>query len=299
MPSAAARISTTTRRRATWVLAAAVACAVAYPLAGYVAASRLVGRARAPFAEPAPDGYEGLRLRGADAIELGAWWRSPAAPRAVVVLAHGNGASRRDLREAADAFVADGCAVLPVTLRAHGDSGGTRNDMGLGARRDIEAAVDFARERLPERPIYVYAVSLGAAAALFAAESLGERVAGYVLVAPYADLREAVRRRTRRYLWPGLDQLAYGSLLLGGRLALPELDRIRPVTAARAVPPSASLLVIAGTADDRAPVSDARRIAEASGHGTVLAVEGLDHDALGRLVHHESWTQVLTFTHPH
>ena len=274
------------------------ACALVYPAIGWATARYLTRRARPPFEEPPPPGYEGLRLEAADGTGLGAWWRAPEEPRAVVVLAHGNGASRGQMRGIADALARAGCAVLPLSLRAHGDSGGERNDIGLSARRDVVAGVDEARRRLPGVPVAVYGSSLGAAAALFAAEELGARVDAYLLVAPYADLRVAVRRRTRRYLPPILDQLAYGALRVGGPLALPELDRIRPVVAARGVPASARVILVAGAADDRAPASDAEAIAARIPGARVRVVPGLDHEDLDELPAHEAWADVLATLDP-
>lgn len=201
--------------------------AIAYVGVGYAVARVLTGRARATFAEPAPDGYRDVRPRTSDGLRIGGWWRAPEAPRATVVLAHGNGASRRQQLDQANAFL-----------------------------------------------------------------ELGERVDTYVLVGAYTDLRVAVRRRTRRYLPPGIELLAYGALLTGGRLALPELDRIRPVEAATRVPERARVLLVAGGADDRAPPSDSEAIAANLAHARVVIAEGLDHEDLRELPRRPEWDEV-------
>lgn len=266
---------------------------IAYAGVGWATARALTRRARPAFAEPTPEGFEAVRLRTRDGLAVGGWWRSPERPRAVVVLAHGNGASRSALREEAAALVDQGCAVLPISLRAHGDSEGDRNDIGASARLDVIAAVEHARARRPGVPVIVFGSSLGAAAALFAGEELGERVDAYVLVGVFADLRLAVRRRTRRYLPVGVEALAYGALRLGAQIELPELDRNRPVDAARRLPPTTRVLLIAGGADDRAPPSDARAIAAALSNARVVVVEGLDHEDLGELPSRPEWRHVL------
>lgn len=184
------------------------------------------------------------------------------------------------LREPARQLLSMGVSVLSVTLRAHGDSGGERNNLGLDARLDVTAAVEHLQQHQPGVPVLVYGKSLGAAAALFAAGSLGERVSGYVLVAPFAALRLAVERRTQRYLPPGIDRLAYTALLLGSYLALPELDEIEPARAAGQMPCHTPVLVFAGTADDRAPPSDARRIVASLTRARVVVVPGAGHDDL-------------------
>lgn len=81
--------------------------------------------------------------------------------------------------------------VRPISLRAHGDSEGSRNDMGWSARLDIQAAVLHAPTVRSDLPAFVYGSSLGAGAALFAAESTGSRVDGYILVAAIFGVRFA------------------------------------------------------------------------------------------------------------
>ncbi|MCA9610763.1 MAG: hypothetical protein KC619_34445, partial [Myxococcales bacterium] len=161
---------------------------------------------------------------------------------------------------------------------------GLRNDLGWSARHDVVAAVAEAHRRAPDAPVVVYGTSLGAAAALFAARALGHEVAAYVL---------AVRRRTRRYLPPIVEALAYHSLATGGRLALPHVDDIRPADAARGLSTRARVLIVAGGDDDRAPPSDARAIAAHAPHATVLVVDGLDHGDIGGLVTRDAWREVL------
>lgn len=264
-----------------------------YPASGWLVAEVLTRRSRPPFAEPAPQGYEALRLRTADGLQIGAWFHPGDGP--TVVLAHGNSASRTRLVPTARAFERLGCTTMAVSLRAHGDSEGERNDIGLGARLDVETAVSEARRRRPGRAVILFGSSAGAAASVFAAAELDDDVDGLILLGPYADLRDAVRRRTERYLWPGFDLLAYGALLSGGRLALPELDRIRPEAAATRVSRRTRALLVAGGDDDRAPPTDARRIARGLAHARVVVAPGMQHEDLGSIAQHDAWHDVTAF----
>ena len=146
--------------------------------------------------------------------------------------------------------------MLPVTLRAHGDSSGNSNDFGYSARLDVASAVAYLEARRPGRPIFILGASLGAAAATFAAKDLGTRVAGYILEAPYRDLRSAVRNRTSSALPPGLEWLAYQGLVLVSPLVLPHLDQISPRNAIAGVPDRIPVLLIAGRHDDKARPED-------------------------------------------
>jgi alpha-beta hydrolase superfamily lysophospholipase len=251
-------------------------------------AERLVARAepRGPAPEPPADlPIETLRLHSEDGLELGAWWlpaaRSSSVGRQVVVLVHGNGGSRASELGPARVWRGLGADCLLLTVRAHGDSEGERNDIGWSARLDVAAAVAEAERRAPGASILVHGTSLGAAAAVFAAPSLGSRVGAYLLEAPYARLSDAVRRRTALYLPPGLDALAFAGLRLAAAWSLPELDRIRPVEAVAQLPRGAAVWILAGTADRRAPPEDARALAAASAAPVRLEwIEGADHGSI-------------------
>ena len=196
-------------------------------LVSFVAAYLLTRRTRPPFAEPAPDvtwgRLEAHRITTGDGQRLGAWYAEGGDGPSVLLL-HGNGGSRRNCLARAATLCSEGrCAVLLVSLRAHGDSTGRFNNIGYGARRDVVAAVEFLRGRRPGKPVVVLGVSMGAAAALFAAGDLGARVDGYILESPYRDLETAVWNRTRAYLPPVLDRVAYLGLRVAAAVILPDL----------------------------------------------------------------------------
>ena len=169
---------------------------------------------------------------------------------------------------AAELAASVGHPVLLLSMRAHGDSTGDRNDFGFGfgfgfgARRDVLAVVTRLETRCPNRPPVIWGRSLGAAAAVFAAEELGGRVRGYLLECPYQDLRTAVRNRTRQYLPPVLDFVAYAGLRTVAPAALPDFDRISPVDAIAGISSQSRMLILAGGADRRATPAEARTLHE-------------------------------------
>lgn len=270
------------RRRCVWLAALVALSVVAWLSASYAAVYHLTRRARPPYSEPAPEVAWGhvtpIRLTTADGQELGAWFIDGRADRPLVVLLHGNGGSRSACLAEAELVARAGHPVLMVSLRAHGDSTGDVNDFGFSARRDVVAAVEWVRERHPGRPVVVWGRSLGSAAALFAAAELDARVCGYVLECPYQDLRTATRNRTRTYLPPVLEFVAYTGFSAVVPLVLPHADDISPLNSARGVPSSARVLVLAGTADRRATAAEAAAIAETIGaRAELVVIEGGDH----------------------
>jgi alpha-beta hydrolase superfamily lysophospholipase len=200
-----------------------------------------------------------------------------------VVVLHGNRGCRRDGLTAAEFFAGQGCSVLLVSLRAHGDSSGEVNDFGYCARRDVVAAVEFLENERPGRRIIINGTSLGAAAAIFASADLGERVSGYVLESPYRDLHRAVRNRTAVYLPPVLDSIAYTGVALVGPLILPDADRISPINHVGDIPSSVPVLFLSGTRDNRACPSEAQELCDRiASHGRLVLFEGAGHGSLIR-----------------
>jgi len=232
--------------------------------ASFAVAYRLTRRDRPPFNEPVPavswGKVEPHRLRTRDGQEVGAWFVRGDEQAPSVLLLHGNGGSRIQCLDRAELLAAEGCTLLLVSLRAHGDSTGEFNDIGYSARHDVIAAVEFLERHRPGKPIVVLGASLGAAAAVFASGELAHRVMGYILESPYKDLKTAVRNRTENALPPVLDELAYRGLLLVSCWILPDLNKISPLAAIGGIPGDVPVLILAGGDDRHARPEEARAL---------------------------------------
>ena len=250
-----------------------------------VVAFRLTRRARPRFDEPAPrvawGPIEDARLQTRDGQEIGAWFVEGESAAPSVLVLHGNKGSRGNSLKRAEFLAQAGCAVLMISLRAHGDSTGDFNDIGYSARQDVIAAVAFLEAKRPGRPIVVLGTSLGSAAAVFASAELGHRVQGYILESPYQDLKTAVWNRTQTYLPPLLAQISYVGLRLVGPAFLPQLDAIAPVRAIDGIPADVPVLILAGAADALARPEEARALWQrVSRHGRLLLFPGANHNNL-------------------
>lgn len=277
----------TKQRMRRWLIFAVVAFAF-WLLASFGVTYRLTRRSRPPFAEPAPrvswGRLEAHGITTADGQQLGSWYAEGKDDAPSVVLLHGNGGSRWNCLSRASLLASEGgCAVLLVSLRAHGDSTGQVNDVGYSARRDVIAAVEFIRERRPGKPVIILGVSMGAAAALFAAEELGGSVRGYILESPYRDLKTAAWNRTEAYLPPLLDRLAYLGLRVAAPLILPEFEAISTIRAIDRVPADIPILILSGSDDPLArPAESLALYDRVRSHGRVEVFEGGGHhDLLG------------------
>ncbi|HEV3342360.1 MAG TPA: alpha/beta fold hydrolase, partial [Pirellulales bacterium] len=201
-----------------------------------------------------------------------------------VLLLHGNGSSRTAMQNVMRMLVAEELTVMSISLRAHGDSTGEINDFGFGARHEVVAAVRFLEAEFPGRPIYIVGRSLGAAAALFAADELGDRVAGYLLEQPYTDLAGATWNRLQSRLPPVLDWVAYRGMRCCAVALFPvDLAIVAPADHLLSIPKEVPITIATGSADRHARLEEVRdmhrRVAD---HTRLIVFEGAEHVDLDR-----------------
>lgn len=269
------------RRLKRWFIAVCV-MVLAWLLSSLVAVYVMTRRPRRLFAEPAPrvawGHLESLRLTTRDGEELGAWLAEgdPEAP--CVLYFHGIRGSRRNCLDRAAIAARDGNAVMLVSLRAHGDSTGEFNDIGLSARHDVVAAVEYLERRRPGRPVIILGTSMGAAAAVYATRELNTRVSGYVFESLYKDIHTAVWNRTEVTLPPIVSTVAYLGLSVTAPLVLHDLDAMAPVEAIDGVPRDVPVLILAGGRDRRAHPSESRAVFErVRSHAKFTIFDTADH----------------------
>ena len=268
-------------------LAVAVLTVVAVWLAvSAFVAWKFTRRSREPFAEPAPNvawaKLETVRLKTCDNQRIGGWLACGEADKPCVLLLHGNGDSRSGMLPVMQHLAEAKFTVLAISLRAHGDSSGDINDIGWSARHDVVAAVSFLREKFTERPIFVVGRSLGAAAAIFAAEEVKNDVAGYFLEQPYKDLESAVWNRLEHNLPPVFDWVAYAGLRLWAPVFLPVApEQISPYAHIAAIPQNVPVVFVTGSADRHTRLDDVKSlVARVSSHAKLVIFEGAAHISL-------------------
>jgi len=256
-------------------------------LVSFIVAYRMTRRLAPLEPQPAPEfawgNAESLRIATSDGQDLGAWFIDGKPGQPAVLLLHGhNGAfGRGECLPQARMFASVGCPTLLISMRAHGDSTGDYDDIGYSSRHDVVAAVDWLEKNQPGRQIVIFGQSKGAAAAVFAARELGDRVDGYILTCPYQDLRTAVWNRAKAVLPPVLDIIGYTGLLIVSPTVLPHLDEISPEKAACHIPARVPVLVMAGGADDLALPKEAKAIcARIQGPAELVIVENAGHAQL-------------------
>ncbi len=126
---------------------------------------------------------------------LEAWLIEAGPSHGMVVLFHGYSGSRSDLLPQAAAFHELGFACLLVDFRGSGGSTGATTTIGFGEADDVVAAVAYARNRLAAEAVFIYGVSMGAAASLRALGPLGLRADGLIVESPFDRLLSTVENR--------------------------------------------------------------------------------------------------------
>lgn len=201
---------------------------------------------------PPPGGLEEVGLALPAGGRAVAWAVRPTAlpdDAPVAVFFHGNGENLETMRRSGlfDRLRRLPAISLAVDYPGYGRSDGAPSEESVLASG--EAAVAWAREHHPERPVVLVGWSLGAAAA-FATAADGDRtdaIVGVALLSPWTRLLDVAAVHFPRFLVRWAVRERYDSL-----------DAARRV-AARGIP----TLVIHGERDTIIPAEQGRRVAEA------------------------------------
>jgi len=108
-------------------------------------------------------------------IHLSGWY-IPSENRAAIILLHGFGSNRLEMKSRADILARHGYGVLLYDLRGHGESGGDTRAFGWQDIEDVKTALEFLSEREDVDPnrIGLLGFSIGGQIAIRAAAELKE-----------------------------------------------------------------------------------------------------------------------------
>jgi len=158
--------------------------------------------------------FSSVEFRSSDGILLKGWY-VPATvpvgekPRGTIIYCHGHNRSRVEMLPEAVFAHRLGYNGLLFDLRHQGQSGGAISTVGYQERLDAAAAVRYALDQeKAERPIILWGVSMGAAAALLAAAESPE-VSAVISDSTFLSFSDTVRHHyylfrsfaRRRWWW--------------------------------------------------------------------------------------------------
>jgi alpha-beta hydrolase superfamily lysophospholipase len=221
--------------------------------------------------------YESETIQAPHGVRLGAWFCPGATTSTVVVLFHGYGSDKTSLLDVARALHRFGLSTYLVDFRGSGESSENYTTAGYLEADDVAAAVARVRERFPGSRIILYGQSMGAVAVLRATDRLGVQPDGIIVEAVFDTILNTVRNRFRIMdvpSFPSAELLVFWGGVDFGFNGF----RHNAVTYAGGV--TCPVLVLHGTADNRARLEEAQRVYDAlAGPKTFQVFEGSGHES--------------------
>ena len=152
--------------------------------------------------------YETLILQSNKRIVC--WLIRTPGSRGTVALFHGYGGEKSGMTGPAEEYIRLGFDVLLVDFMGAGASEGNQTTIGYLEAEQVKTCYDYLREH-GEGPLYLYGVSMGAAAVLRAVSHYELKPEGVIIECPFATMQDAVAARFRM---AGLPSVPLASLLL-------------------------------------------------------------------------------------
>lgn len=219
--------------------------------------------------------FEDVVFNSADGLRLGGWWLPHPESNRVVVACAGHRGIKSDMLGIGSGLWRDGNNVLIFDWRGRGASEDSFSTLAHDETRDLEGAIAYAVERVPNARLALVGYSMGAAVAILVA-AYTPAVQAVVADSPFTSVAELVRHTSARRRLPGWAVTPLANALTAARYGY-RFGDVRPIDSVAAISPR-PLLLIHGTSDTVIPASHSRRLFEAAGMPKDLWLyEGLEH----------------------
>ena len=220
--------------------------------------------------------YEDVDLVTADGVNFGAWhFRQPGSPQTVVI-SGGHKGQRQGALGIAVALWRKGFNVVLYSYRGMPGSDRAPVTFGIKEVLELQAAIAFARKRIPNARIGLLGYSMGAVVSMLGAA--GEPgVQALVLDSPFSDLRRLLVENVRSASkLPGTPFVWLAGLMFRLRTRC-SLASCRPLDVLTSLEPR-PLFFIHGGADAITNVNHSRRLYDAyRGSREIWIVQGAPH----------------------
>ncbi len=158
----------------------------------------MVGRkfpkSRIQYKPPMP--YDTVALHLADGKRIKAWYMKTESSRGTVILFHGLNSNKGDLLSEAEEFLGMDYNVFMPDTRAHGESDGRVNSLGVKESEEVKMAYEFIRSE-GESNIILWGMSLGAVMISKAVYDYHLEPQKIILEMPFNRLQDHIRARAR------------------------------------------------------------------------------------------------------
>lgn len=196
--------------------------------------------------------YREIEFTSSDGIPLRGWFVPAEHAKGTFVFVHGLNRTRVELLREGMFVHRLGYNGLLFDLRHSGASGGAVTSMGYYERLDVEAAVTEATRLDPQaKPVIVWGVSMGAAAALMAAKET-PAIAGVVCDSTFLTLRDTTYHHLKLFLHLPRFPIPLTALWLVERFAHFDADALDLREAVHQIG-DRPILFVSGGADNRMP----------------------------------------------
>jgi len=202
--------------------------------------------------------WESLICTTADGLRLGGWAASPPRPRGTVAIFHGMRGNRLQTLVRMNFLLRAGWRCVAFDHRAHGASEGKQTSFGWFEARDVTAVAALIGARWPHEPSAALGISMGAAAACFAAESTPIFQA-YILESVYHDLTSAFQQRIGCGYPSWIARFSRGVVWVTERRLGMEIDEVAPAAFVPKLSPR-PVLLLTGSDDPHATPEDVGRL---------------------------------------
>ncbi len=213
--------------------------------------------------------FEAVKFTTSDGVELAAWYIPNKNSKMAVIACHGYPMDKGNILGMIS-FLADDFNLLLFDFRAMGGSKGFFSTGGGKETNDIDAAIEFLKDKgFPKAGLFGF--SMGAATALM---SENTAVAVRVADSPFADVGGELD-----YVFESLGVLRHPLILMMKAWSLlilgVNMDRESPVIkAARLTTPT---LIIHGDKDTQVPVESSLKLKAACPDAELWIIKGADH----------------------
>ena len=168
-----------------------------------------------------PGPYNTVQLLTSKKNKIAGWWIKADSSVGTVILFHGLSSNKGFVLAEAYEFLSMGYNTLLIDMRAHGQSSGTANSLGVKEGEEVKLAYDFVKSK-GEKNIVLWGMSMGAVIITRAVYEYGISPQKIILEMPFERLQDHLRARARVLgfpdepfgffvtLWTGIEQGYWG-----------------------------------------------------------------------------------------
>ena len=240
-----------------WLFRLVFLCLLLGAVGFYIAGTILIYPAQQTIGPPPADlNAKEVTFPSASGAAIHGWFIPGTKGKGAIGLFHGIRSDRRSMIPRAEFLHQIGYSVLLIDFQAHGESQGSYITAGALESRDVEAAITFLHNTVPNEPIRVIGVSMGGASIILANQPLG--VQAIVLESVYPTIEEALNNRLHMFvgnLSHILTPLFLMQMKFRTGITTSELHPIDHVAELQA-----PVLIMQGTDDQRTTLEESKRL---------------------------------------